>query len=131
MMLRKCSSLECIGTSDLGGDALKHIELARPDVLLLEIDAHDRRTTHILTRLASSIPTTHIIAHSPNASKRFVIRLLRAGVQGYLSDADLDTELIRAISIVMQGDVFLCPTASGALVSEYLKSSRSRAQRFK
>jgi DNA-binding NarL/FixJ family response regulator len=118
--------LECIGESDLSGDALVRIQAARPDVLVLDIDAHDRRTTWVLKRLARTIPRTRVIAHSATGDKRFVIRLLRQGVQGYVSQPEIETELAKAINAVMHGDVFLCPTASGALVSEYRKHAQQR-----
>jgi DNA-binding NarL/FixJ family response regulator len=41
-------TLKCIGESELGGDALERIEEAHPDVLILDVDAHDRRTNVVL-----------------------------------------------------------------------------------
>jgi DNA-binding NarL/FixJ family response regulator len=117
---------KCIGESNLSCDALERIEAAQPDVLVLDIDAHDRQTTWVLKRLARTIPHTRIIAHSATGDKRFVMRLLRQGVQGYVAQHEITTELAKAINAVMQGDVFLCPTASGALVSEYRKHARLR-----
>jgi DNA-binding NarL/FixJ family response regulator len=125
-LLANCPALECIGESDLSCDALGRIQAAQPDVLVLDIDAHDRRTTWLLKRLARAIPCTRIIAHSASGDKRFVMRLLRQGVQGYVSQPEIATELAKAVNVVMQGDVFLCPTASGVLVSEYRKHSRLR-----
>ena len=121
-----CPSLECVGQSDLSCEALGRIEAAQPDVVILEIDAHDRRINRTLKRLASSIPAARIIASSSTDDRHFVMRLLRHGVHGYLSKAEMETELLRAITVVMQGDVFLCPMASGALVSEYRKRSQAR-----
>jgi DNA-binding NarL/FixJ family response regulator len=125
-VLTGCPSLKCVGQSDLSCDALKRIEATQPDVVILEIDAHDRRINRILKRFADTIPAMRIIAHSPTDDKRFVMRLLRHGVHGYLSKLEIATELTRAITTVMQGDVFLCPTASGALVNEYRKRSQTR-----
>jgi DNA-binding NarL/FixJ family response regulator len=95
-------------------------------VVILDIDSHDRRTNRILRHLASSIPTARIIAHSRASSKRFVMRLLCLGVKGYVSGKEIVNELPEAIKAVMQGGVFLCPTASGALVNEYRKRAQSR-----
>ncbi len=122
------SALEWIGQSDLSGDALTRIEATQPQVLVLGTDSHDRRLNRILKRLTSALPATRIIVYSQSQDKRFVMRLLRQGVHGYLSKVELDTELTHAIQIVMQGNVFLCPSASGALVREYRKRARARKQ---
>ena len=116
----------CVGQSDLSRDSLKRIEAARPDVVLLEIEAQDRRVNRILTRLNDTIPATRIIVLSPTSNKQFVMRLLRHGVDGFLSGPEIETELKRAITVVTQGEAFLCPTASGALVTEYRRHSRRR-----
>lgn len=120
------SAIECIGESDLSCDALKRIQAARPEVLVLDIDSRDRRTTWVLKRLARTLPCTRVIAHSASGDKRFVLRLLRQGVKGYVSRPEIANELAKAIHAVIRGDVFLSPTASGALVSEYRKHSRVR-----
>jgi two-component system, NarL family, response regulator DegU len=120
-LLTDCPSLECIGESELDSDALARIVAAQPDVLILDVDAHTHTTNAILTQLTSKISATQVIALSATGDKQFVLHLLEHGVHGYISHAEATTELIRAIEAVAQGDVFLCPSASGALLSEYRK----------
>jgi DNA-binding NarL/FixJ family response regulator len=119
-------ALECVGTSDLSCESLKAIETAQPDALVLEIDPHDRRISWVLKRLAQTNSNMHIIAHSQSGEKRFVMRLLRSGVQAFILDAEIKNELAKAVSAVTRGDVFLCSSASGMLVSEYRKHSQQR-----
>ena len=100
-----CPTLECIGEGGLDTDALESIAVAQPDVLIVDLDVHDRRIKTVLKRLVSKTPDTRIIALSATGDKRFVLRLLRYGVLGYISHAEATAELIRAIEVVTyQGD---------------------------
>jgi len=121
-------TLKCIGETGLGGDALELVEKAQPDVLILDVDLHDRRANAVLKRLSSKTPATRIIALSVAGDKRSILRLLRCGVHGYLSHSEATAELVKAIEAVAQGDVFLCPSASVALLNEYRKRARRRAK---
>jgi DNA-binding NarL/FixJ family response regulator len=123
-----CPTLECIGEGGFDGDALEGIAVAQPDVLIVDLDIHDQRIRTVLKRLVSKTPGTRIIALSATDDKRFVLRLLRYGVLGYISHAEATTELIRAIEAVARGDVFLCPSASVALLSEYRKRAWRHTQ---
>jgi DNA-binding NarL/FixJ family response regulator len=120
-LLTDCLTLKYVGASELRGDWLESIENAHPDVLILDIDAHDRRMNAMLKRLTGKTPATRIIALSASGDRHFAMRLLRHGVHGYITHGETSVELIKAIEAVAQGDVFLCPSASGALLSEYRK----------
>ena len=127
-VLMDCPTLECIGEGGLDGDALASIAAAQPDVLIVDLDLHDHWVRTVLKRLVDKTPDTRIIALSATGDKRFVLRLLRYGVLGYISHAEAPTELIRAIEAVARGDVFLCPSASVALLSEYRKRASQHTQ---
>ena len=127
-VLMDCSTLECIGESALDADALSNIAAAQPDVLIVDLDVHDRGIKTVLKHLESKTPDTRVIALSATGDKRFILRLLRYGVLGYISHAEATAELISAIEAVARGDVFLCPSASVALLSEYRKRAWQRTQ---
>jgi two-component system response regulator NreC len=121
-----CPLLECVGKSALDADALERIVTAQPDVLIVDLDAHNRRSKAILNCLGRQTPNTRVIALSATSDRRFVLRLLRYGVLGFISHAEAPAELRRAIEAVARGDVFLCPSASGILLSEYRKRAYSQ-----
>jgi DNA-binding NarL/FixJ family response regulator len=120
-----CVPVEWIGRSDLSNDALDRIEAAKPDVIVLAFDAHDRRVNYVLKRLKLNLPDTRLIALTATNNKRFALRLLRRGIHGYLSQPEV-ASLLPAIQAVMLGDIYLSPTASGALLTEYRKRARAR-----
>ncbi len=111
--------------SDQSTLALARICQAHPDVLVLDVDVCNRRMHTVVRQLLATTPALHIVALG-TANKRVVLHLLRNGVQGYISRRELATELARAIQAVAQGDVFLCPSASNALLDEYRKHAKSR-----
>ena len=94
-------------------------------MLVLDVDVCNRRMHTLVRQLLATTPALHIVALD-TANKRVVLHLLRNGVQEYISRRKLATKLARAIQAVAQGDVFLCPSASNALLDEYRKHTKSR-----
>lgn len=125
-LLANCATFEWIGKSDQSLPAIARISQAHPDVLVLDVATGDRRLSIILQHLLEKTPALHIVALGAANDKRVILRLLRHGVQGYISRDEIATELTRAIQAVAQGNVFLCPSASIALLNEYRKHASTR-----
>jgi DNA-binding NarL/FixJ family response regulator len=125
-LIANCLALECVGESDTSGAAFARMAGLHPDVLVLDFGHSDRKKMAALKKLIDDNPTTKTIVLGLDDDRRWVIRLLRQGVQGYLSHRQAKTELVRAIETIAQGNVFLSPIASDALLGEYRKRIKRR-----
>lgn len=115
-----------ISESNAGYAAVENARRVQPDILLLDIPQDDPRIFAMIEELKTQVPSLSIIALTEMEDRALAIRLLRAGVKGYLSHRESIAELTQAVETVARGDVFLCPSASSALLDEYRGQGRAR-----
>jgi DNA-binding NarL/FixJ family response regulator len=125
-ILEDHGNIQVIGESGVGNDAIAQANELHPDILIIDICANDHNTFDMITPIQNDLHATKIIALSDSADRDFALGLLRAGVKGYLTHLEAVGELVSAVQTVSQDQVFLCPTASSALVTRYQSRARSR-----
>ena len=116
-LLADCTNVQVVGESAVEGETARQAQELQPNVVILGIskDGEDVfKTIKDFGTLAAQI-----VAVSPNQDSDFVLRLLRAGVHGCLSNQEAPSELVRAMDAVARGEVFLCPSASKVLLADY------------
>jgi two-component system response regulator NreC len=116
-LLADCKNVEVVGEGAVEGDGALPVQELRPSLVILGISKDEEHVFKTIKDLHT--PATQIMAVSPIQDSDFVLRLLRAGVHGYLSNQEAPAELVRAMDAVARGEVFLCPSASKALLAEY------------
>jgi two-component system response regulator NreC len=116
-LLADCENVEVVGESAVEGDTAVSVQKLQPSLVLLGISNGEEDVFKTIKDLRT--PGTQIMAVSSIQDSDFVLRLLRAGVHGYLSNQEAPAELVRAMDAVARGEVFLCPSASKALLAEY------------
>jgi DNA-binding NarL/FixJ family response regulator len=117
-LLADSPNVEVVGETADEDDIKARIEELTPNVVILAIS---RDEEDVFKTIQDLVPARQVVAVSPIQDPKFVMRLLRAGVHGYVSNQEALVELVRAMDAVAQGEVFLCPSASKALLSEYRK----------
>jgi DNA-binding NarL/FixJ family response regulator len=118
-LLARCANVEVVAESTVGPEMVDRVRDIRPDILILEATPDGSDTFGLIGTLHDVAPATRIIALSATTDRDFALRLLSAGVHGYLSNRGFADELGRAVTTVAQGQVFLCPSASSLLLAEY------------
>lgn len=115
-LLSGCVNVEVVGESAVEGETARLVREMHPNVVILGISKDGEEVFGTIKDLT---PATQVLTVSPIQDSNFVLRLLRAGVRGYLSKQEAPAELVRAMDAVARGEVFLCPSASTALLAEY------------
>ena len=85
------------------------LEQHQPDLLLIEPFLGNRDGIFFLKDLITRFPNTRIVVISRQPEEIYAQRALRAGASGYWMKTGTREELIRAIEIVLAGELYVSP----------------------
>jgi DNA-binding NarL/FixJ family response regulator len=109
--------IDVVGTAATGRDAMEHIDLLVPDVVLLDLHLPDEDGATVAARVRRRHPNVHIVIFTASAEPSEVRRATAAGVDGVIRKTMPVAELIRCIREVVDGDKVLDADLAGAVYS--------------
>jgi DNA-binding NarL/FixJ family response regulator len=121
MILEAEDGIEIVGEAADGSDAVRLVELYRPDVVLMDVrmpvlDGIEA-TRAITTSAAGS--ETHVLILTTFDLDEYAFSALRAGASGFLLKDVPPAELVGAIRTVASGDAVVSPRVTRRLLEEY------------
>ena len=111
---------QVVGTAADGAEAIGLIQVARPDVALMDIRMPVIDGIEATRRLTVAGVSTRILILTTYAADEFVLDALRAGASGFLLKDAPRAALVAAVSAVAAGEVLLDASVTRRLVSDYL-----------
>jgi two-component system, NarL family, response regulator NreC len=94
--------------SNLAG-ALRHVDLYRPGVLVLDLRLSDGSTIEAIRLLRVRAPATGIVVVTMQQSRPVALEVLAAGAQGFVLKDSADVELAEAVRCAARGEQFSSP----------------------
>jgi DNA-binding NarL/FixJ family response regulator len=94
------------------------MEKHQPDLLVIEPFLGHRDGIFLLKQLAARFSETRILAVSRRPEEIYAERALRAGASGYWMKTSTREELIRAVEIVLAGELYVSPRIALRAVHE-------------
>ncbi len=125
-LLETHASVEILSESAKVLETVTRLRQAHPSVVIIDVPTDADATFAVIQALTVHEPGIKIIALSGVQDPALTLRLLRSGVRGYLCNQEVQAELVKAVEIVSQGQVYLCPSASKVLVAEYRMRDKLR-----
>jgi len=121
MILAGQPDMEIVGEAGNGREAVELAQQLHPDVVVMDVAMPELNGIEATRRLASSEPRTRVLALSMHKDSVYVREILRAGARGYLLKDAIDRDLLAAVRAVSQGEGYLSPAISDAVLSDYRK----------
>lgn len=118
VFLEKDPNINIVGEATNGYEALALVQRLEPDLVLMDASMPDLNGIEATRQLRASHPHVAVLCLSMHAESYYVTAMLKAGAVGYLLKDCMGEELLRAIRVVMSGQVYLSPTISGSVVEE-------------
>lgn len=115
--------LEVVGEAAHGRDAIRLASSLEPDVAVMDVSMPMMNGLDATQELRQASPRTKTILLTRHDEDQYVTAALRAGVRGYVLKTQAATDLIRAIQQVQQGQIYLSPGVSRAVVDGYLNKT--------
>ncbi len=113
--------LEVVGEVSNGREAVEQAGTLQPDVIIMDVTMPELNGIEATRRIAESVPRARVLALSMHRDSVYVREILRAGARGYLLKDSSEGDLIAAVRAVAQGEGYLSPAVSDAVLSDYRK----------
>ena len=121
MILEAEDGMEIVGEAPDGADAVRLVELYRPDVVLMDVRMpvlDGIEATRAITASAAGDGTRVLILTTFDLDE-YAFSALRAGASGFLLKDVPPAELVAAIRTVARGDAVVSPRITRRLLEEY------------
>ena len=106
-----------------GREMIRLVELLHPDIAVVDIRMPLLNGIDAVRELARSCVKTKMILLTQHDEEQYIHEALEAGVRGYVLKSQVANDLVRAIQQVAQGEVYLSPSLSRAIVEAYRSKS--------
>ena len=120
-ILASHSDMEVIGEAGNGREAIELAEELKPDVVVMDVSMPELNGIEATRRLMKASPRIRVLALSMHKDSVYVREILRAGAQGYLLKDASDDDLLTAVRAIGQGQGYISPSVSEAVLSDYRK----------
>jgi two-component system, NarL family, invasion response regulator UvrY len=109
LLIDAAPDMRVVAEAESGEDAVRGIEEARADVVILDISMPGIGGLEAVHRILARAPQARILVLSAHEDAMHARRALKAGAAGYLTKRSAAEALIEAIREVFQGRSFLEP----------------------
>lgn len=117
--------LEIAGEVGSAEEALQAVQDLEPDVVLMDVAMPGMSGIEATRRIKASKPETVILALTMHEDEQYFFEMLNAGASGYMPKRAAPDDLVSAIRVVSQGNVYLYPTLAKLLVKDFLGRSET------
>jgi two-component system, NarL family, response regulator NreC len=119
MILEAQPDMEIVGQAGNGREAVELASKLHPDVAVMDVAMPELNGIEATRRITNVSPRTRVLALSMHKDSMYVREILRAGARGYLLKDSGDADLVAAVRAVANGDGYISPSVSGAVLSDY------------
>ncbi len=119
------ADMSIVGEASTGEAALAAVMELKPDVVLMDISMPGMSGIEATRRIKAISPNTAVLALTMYEDEPYFFQMLEAGASGYIPKRAAADDLVSAIRVVAQGNVFLYPSLARLLVTDYVQRESS------
>ncbi len=118
-LLQATGDITVVGEAKDGLSVLAQVAALEPDIVLMDISLPGLSGIEATRQLRLISPRTRVLALTVHEDEAMLREMLRAGAYGYILKRADDSELVKAIRFVSQGDMYIYPSLTSALVKDF------------
>ncbi len=127
-LLESEEGIEVVAEADNGRDAIRITTELQPDMVVMDIAMPDMNGIDATRRIIAADPGARVLALSMHKEKRLIFEMFDAGAKGYLLKECAYEEVLQAIRVVLQGEMYLSPKITGSILADYMKRMRGESR---
>jgi two-component system nitrate/nitrite response regulator NarL len=124
--LSMCDEIMLVGEAENGRQLLEKLDNLRPDVVLMDINMPEMNGMDVLEIMAEKKSHTKFIILSMHDDKEYIIPVIRLGAYGYMLKDISGDEMIKAITVVYNGEKHFSQDVAAILAQQDVDGSESK-----
>jgi len=124
-LLESQPDFEVAGEAAHGEEAIEKARELHPDLVLMDIALPGMNGIEATRQIKKEFPEINVLVLTMHDDEEFFFPVLRAGASGYILKEAEPQELLYAISVVCQGQVFLSPAIAKVFLEGFVKADAS------
>lgn len=117
-LLSEHPDMEVTGEAGSGSEAVKMVQQAEYDIVLLDVTMPDMNGVDALKQIQRHRPELPVLMLSMHPEEQYAINLLRSGASGYVPKEGAPEQLVAAILTVMKGRRYVSPAVADMLAAD-------------
>ncbi len=110
-----------VGEAQDGRELVKKALEEQPDMMVVDVAMPLLNGIEATRQILRKLPSTKVLMLSMHADEAYIIQSLEAGARGYLLKDSADSDLVRAVSAVIDGKSFFSPSVAAIMLDDYVK----------
>lgn len=115
--------IEIVGEASEGKEAIEKAQQVSPDIIIMDIAMPGMDGLEATRRILKKNQKVKVLVLTQHDNREYILSAIKAGVAGYVPKKALASDLVSAIRAVYKGDSFLYPSATAALIQDYLRQA--------
>ena len=116
-----------VGDAANGDEAIRQARLLHPDIVLMDISMPYMNGLEAVTILRRKVPKAKILVLTMHDNREYISQIVRSGARGYVLKDTSPAELVRAIKMVHNGEVFFSPAVSRVVLEELIDGGQKKS----
>ncbi len=112
--------MQIVGEAGSGLEAIAAVDKLHPDVVIMDVAMPGMTGIEATQRIKELHPETAVLALTMHEDEQYFFEMLNAGAAGYIPKRAAPDDLIAAIRVVHQGNVFLHASLARFLIHDVL-----------
>ncbi len=119
------NDMEIVGEVSSGEEALEAVPELKPDVVIMDVAMPGIGGIEATRRLKEIDSDVAVLALTMHEDEEYFFEMLNAGVSGYIPKRAAPDDLVSAIRVVHEGNVFLYSTLAQYLAQDFLERAEA------
>jgi len=120
-ILKGDPGIEVVGEASDGAETVEKVARLKPDVVVLDISMPRLNGLEAARRIKEGNPAARILVLTMYEDEEYVLKMVRAGVSGYLLKDTAASELLAGIHALREGKLYFGAHAQKAMAESYQK----------
>ena len=125
MLFQAEEDMEIVGEASGGEEALAMVTRLQPDVIIMDVAMPGMNGIEATRRIRAVAPQAAILALTMHEDEQYFFAMLGAGASGYIPKRAAPDDLVSAVRVVSQGNVFLYTSLARFLMHDVMANQNA------